>query len=258
MKRTWIWVLIVVAAVLAVFFVVRQRNAAKSETLESIHEGPIIEAVYAIGKVEALRRFQAKAGVPSGISKLPVREGMSVRQFDPLVHFVEGTVIRAPFSGTVSRVNYKVGESVFSGNVVVEVIDPSEYEVRVVLDQRAAMRVKRGQIGKMSFDGLREKEFEAEVRAVYSSDSQFTVLLVPKTLPTEVLEGMTADISIEVNRKETGKTVPVAAIQGGSVIRVRAGKRESVAIKTGIVNADRVEILEGDLSVDDKVVVKAK
>jgi macrolide-specific efflux system membrane fusion protein len=258
MKRTWIWVLIAIAAALSVFIVVRQRNAAKSETLQAIQEGPIIEAVYAIGKVEALRRFQAKAGVPSGISKLPVREGMSVRQFDPLVHFVEGTVIRAPFSGTVSRVNYKVGESVFSGNVVVEVIDPSEYEVRVVLDQRAAMRVKRGQIGKMSFDGLRDKEFEAEVRAVYSSDSQFTVLLVPKTLPAEVLEGMTADISIEVNRKETGKTVPVAAIQGGSVIRVRAGKREPVAIKVGLVNADRVEILEGDITIDDKVVVKAK
>lgn len=258
MKKTWLWVLVIAAVAGAGFWAVRLRNAAKSETLEAIIEGPIIEAVYAIGKVEALRRYQAKAGVPSGISKLPVREGMSVRQFDPLVHFVEGTVIRAPFAGTVSRVNYKVGESVFSGNVVVEVIDPSEYEVRVVLDQRAAMRVKRGQIGKMSFDGLREKQFESEVRAVYSSDSQFTVLLVPKSLPAEVLEGMTADISIEVSRKPKGITVPVAALQGGSVIRVRGSKRESVAIQAGIVNADRIEIISGDLKIDDQVVVKAK
>jgi macrolide-specific efflux system membrane fusion protein len=258
MKKKWIWIIVGAAVLMAGFWIVRQRNAAKSETLEAVIEGPIVEAVYAIGKIEAVRRFQAKAGVPSGISKLPVREGTSVQRFDPLVHFVEGTIIRAPFSGIVSRLNYKVGESVFSGNVVVEVIDPSEYEVRVVLDQRAAMRVKRGQIGKMSFDGLRDKAFEAEVRAVYSSDSQFTVLLVPKTLPAEVLEGMTADISIEVNKKASGKTVPVAALQGGAVIRVRAGKREPVVIQTGIVNADRVEVLSGDVSSDDQVVVKAK
>lgn len=258
MKTKWLWGTSVVVALAFIFFGYRLRNAGKSETFAAILEGPIIEAVYAIGKIEAVRRFQAKAGVPSGISKLPVREGMTVRQFDPLVHFVEGTVIRAPFSGTVSRVNYKVGESVFSGNVVVEVIDPSEYEVRVVLDQRAAMRVRRGQIGKMSFDGLREKEFEAEVRAVYSSDSQFTVLLVPKTLPTQVLEGMTADISIEVNRKDKGKTIPVAALHAGLVMRVRAGKREPVSIETGIVNADRIEVISGDLSIGDKVVVKGK
>jgi len=258
MKKKWYWGLLIVVVVGVAFFGVRQRNAAKSEKLEAVQEGPIIEAIYAIGKIEAVRRFQAKAGVPSGISKLPVREGMSVRQFDPLVHFIEGTVIRAPFSGIVSRVNYKVGESVFSGNVVAEVIDPSEYEVRVVLDQRAAMRVKRGQIGKMSFDGLREKEFEAEVRAVYSSDSQFTVLLVPKTLPTEVLEGMTADISIEVNRKDKGKSIPVASLHAGSVVRVRAGKRETVAVEAGLVNGDRVEVLAGDINIDDKVVVKAK
>lgn len=258
MKTKWPWILFIAVVIGAGIWAVRQRNAAKMEILSPIIEGPIIEAVYAIGKVEAVRRFQAKAGVPSGISKLPVREGTSVRRYDPLVHFVEGTIIRAPFSGTVSRVNYKEGESVFSGNVVVEVIDPSEYEVRVVLDQRAAMRVKRGQIGKMSFDGLREKEFDAEVRAVYSSDAQFTVLLVPKSLPTEVLEGMTADISIEISRKDLGTTVPVASLQNGAVIRVRGGKRESVLVQTGVVSGDRVEIISGDLSKDDQVVVKAK
>lgn len=258
MKKSWIWGLVVVVGVGGAAAVVRVRNAKKLETLESVIEGPVIEAVYAIGKVEAIRRFQAKAGVPSGISKLPVREGTSVKQFDPLVHFVEGTVIRAPFSGIVSRVNYKVGESVFSGNVVVELVDPSEYEVRVVLDQRAAMRVKRGQIGKMSFDGMRDKEFLAEVRAIYSSDAQFTVLLVPKSLPTEVLEGMTADISIEVNRKPKGISVPVAALSAGAVTRVRGGKREVIAVTTGIVNSERVEILSGDLVSGDQVVVKAK
>lgn len=258
MKKQWIWIVILAIVGISIFFIVRNQKASKSEVVESVKKGPIVEAIYAIGKIEAVRKFQAKAGVPSGISKLPVHEGMRVQQNDPLVYFAGGPIIRAPFSGVVSRVNYKVGESVFLGNIVVEIIDPSEFEVRVVLDQRAALRVRTGQIGKMSFDGLREKEFEAEVRAVYSSDSQFTVLLVPKELPKEILEGMTADISIEVNRKPEGITVPLAAVQGGLVTRVRDGKRLSVPVKTGVLNADRVEIVSGDLNVTDQVVVKAK
>jgi multidrug efflux pump subunit AcrA (membrane-fusion protein) len=69
---------------------------------------------------------------------------------------------------------------------------------------------------------------------------------------------MTADISIEVNRKPIGKLIPVSAVQGSSVIRIRASKRQTVSVKTGLVNADLVEILDGDLVVGDQVVVKVK
>jgi multidrug efflux pump subunit AcrA (membrane-fusion protein) len=158
----------------------------------------------------------------------------------------------------ITRLNYKVGESVFAGNVIAELIDPTDFDLRVVLDQRAAMRVKTGQIAKLSFDGLRSKAFLATVRAVYSSESQFTVLLKPQNLPPNVLEGMTADVSIEVAKKENGLLVPVASIHEKRVSRMRSGRTDLIEVQTGLINNEFVEIISGDLRKGDKVEVKVK
>lgn len=236
----------------AVFWFWRQKS---TERLESVTRGPVIEAIYAIGTVESTQTFQAKAGVPSGILRLPVQEGRAVRRGDALVFLTEGSTIRSLFDGIVTRVAYKVGESVFAGNVIVEVVDPIALEVRVVLDQRAALRVRRGQNARLSFDGLREKEFTGVVRTVYSNAGQFTVILDLKKLPLEVLPGMTADVSIEISRKTESTLIPLAAIRDGKVIRVREGRRESVDVKTGLINQDSAEVILGDLKPDDLVAI---
>lgn len=258
LKKRWMWVLLALAIVMGAGLFLRARSQAGKERLESVTKGPAVEAIYAIGKVEATRTFQAKAGVASGIERIPVREGMVVKKGDLIVAFSEGNVVRAPFDGVVTRVEYKVGESVFAGNLIAEVTDPSEYELRVVLDQRAAVKVRRGQKAKLSFDGLRDLELFAEVRTVYTSSSQFTVTLDTKVLPKEILPGMTADVAIEVAVKPEVLLIPASSLQAGRVERVRDGRRQMIEIKTGLVNADKVEVTEGDLVVGDQVVVRLK
>jgi macrolide-specific efflux system membrane fusion protein len=258
MKKSWVIAVVSLVIVSVIVFGVRfRRQSAKIKQVDVV-EGPIVEAIYGIGKVEAVRRFQAKAGVPSGIMRLPIREGDLVKTGDVLVAFAEGTAIRAPFPGMITRLNYKVGESVFAGNVIAELIDPTDFDLRVVLDQRAAMRVRTGQVARLSFDGLRTEEFLATVRAVYSSESQFTVLLKPKILPKNVLEGMTADVSIEVAKKEKGILVPVASLHEKRIARIRDGKTSSIEVEAGLVNNELVEIVSGDLRKGDKVEVKVK
>lgn len=257
-RKKWFLVLLAVVVVLGLGFFLRARGQSKKERLDPVVKGPAIEAIYAIGKVEAVRTFQAKAGVPTGIVSLPAREGALVKRGDVIAVFSEGNVVKAPFDGVVTSVNFKVGESVFAGNLIAEVIDPSEYQMRVVLDQRAAVKVKHGQIAKMSFDGLRNQEFSGLVRSVYSSGAQFTVMVDTKSLPREILPGMTADLSIEVSRKDVALLIPAAALQAGQVERVRDGSRKLVQLKTGVTNGDKVEVLEGDLVEGDQVVVKLK
>ena len=258
MKKSWVIAVVSLVIVSAIAIGVRSRRQSAQIKQVDVVEGPIVEAIYGIGKVEAVRRFQAKAGVPSGIMRLPIREGDSVKTGDVLVAFAEGTAIRAPFPGMITRLNYKVGESVFTGNVIAELIDPTDFDLRVVLDQRAAMRVINGQVARLSFDGLRAEEFLATVRAVYSSESQFTVLLKPKSMPANVLEGMTADVSIEVAKKDKGILVPVASLHEKRVTRVREGKASSIEVQTGLVNNELVEIVSGDLRKGDKVEVKVQ
>lgn len=258
MKKSWVIGLI---SILILSFLAlgiqSKRQSAKVKQIEVV-EGPVVEAIYGIGKVEAVRRYQAKSGVPSGIMRLPIREGETVKAGDVLVAFTEGSTIRAPFAGMITRLNYKLGESVFAGNVIAELIDPTEFDLRLVLDQRAAMRVKTGLTAKLSFDGLRSESFFATVRAVYSSESQFTVLLRPQSLPSNVLEGMTADVSIEVAKKDKGILIPVAAVHERRVKRIRDGKTANIEVETGLVNNELVEVVSGDLRGGDKVEVKVK
>ncbi len=258
MKKSWVFGLVGVLVLIAIGVTVRTKRQSAQIKLIEVVEGPVVEAIYGIGKVEALRRFQVKSGVPSGIMRLPIREGDTVKAGDVLVAFTEGSSIRAPFAGMITRVNYKLGESVFAGNIIAELIDPTNFELRVVLDQRAAMRVKTDQVAMLSFDGLRSEEFFATVRAVYSSESQFTILLSPKSLPTNVLEGMTADVSIEISKKEKGILVPVSSIHEKRVTRVREGQKAQIEIQTGLVNNDLVEVVSGDLRGGDKVEVKVQ
>lgn len=225
---------------------------------EAVHEGPIIEAIYAIGTVEAVHSFQVKAGVAAIINDLRVVEGTPVKKGDLLVSLSEGFNVRAPFDGVVTRVNYKLGESVFAGNVIAEMMDPEHREIKVVLDQRAAIRVARGQNVRMSFDGLRDQTVTGKVRSVFSSQSRFTVMIDSEELPEPILPGMAADISIEVGRKENVILLPVAALDGGFVTRVRDGRKEKVSVKTGLTNEENVEILEGDLHAGDSVLIKVK
>lgn len=248
---------LIVLALVGIGLGVRRQQIA-SNRIEPVVEAPIVEAIYGIGKVEAVRRFHAKAGVPSGIGSIPVKEGEAVRKHDLLVDFVGAPAVRAPFNGIVTQINYDVGESVFAGNVVVEMIDPSEFDVRVVLDQRAALKVKRGQTAKLSFEGLRDQQISAQVRAVYSSDAQFNVLLAPQGLPETILEGMTADVSIEVARKPAGLLIPVSSVVEGKVTRVRDSKKSTVAVKLGLVNGEKVEVINGELAAGDSVLVKVK
>lgn len=258
MKKSWVVGLVLVLVFSALGLGIRAKRQTANVKQVEVVEGPVVEAIYGIGKVEAIRRYQVKSGVPSGIMRLPIREGETVKAGDVLVAFTEGSTIRAPFSGIITRLNYKIGESVFAGNVIAELIDPTEFDLRLVLDQRAAMRVKMGLTAKLSFDGLRSESFSATVRAVYSSESQFTVLLRPTSLPANVLEGMTADVSIEISKKDKGILIPVAAVHERRVKRIRDSRSDTVEIQTGLVNNELVEVVSGDLRGGDKVEVKVQ
>ncbi len=246
-------VVVVFVAIIAV-----GKFRSNKEKLEPIIEGPAIEAIYAIGTVDPVRSFQAKAGVAAVIDQIPAREGSLLQKGDLIAVMSEGFSLRAPFPGVVTRVNYKIGESVFQGNVIAEIIDPSQLEVKVVLDQRAAVRVSRGQKAKLSFDGLRDRSVAGEVRTVFSSDSRFTVMIDAKDLPQEILPGMTADVSIEISRKDKAILAPAAAINKGSIVRVRDGRRETITVRTGLSNEDKVEIIDGDLRAGDMASVPVK
>ncbi|MCC7440328.1 MAG: efflux RND transporter periplasmic adaptor subunit [Bdellovibrionales bacterium] len=217
--------------------------------------GPIIEAIYGLGTVRSDQSHDVKIGVIGTISHVQVREGQAVLAGAPLVTFESMGVFRAPFGGTVTLAPFTEGESVFPQQTAVRIEDLKSLSIEVSLEQRGALRVRKGQPVKVIFESVRGQSFVGEVAALFPRSGEFIARIAAKTLPAEALPGMTADVAIEVARKDDALLVPLKALQQGRLVRLREGRRASVPVEVGTVDGNWAELLKGEVTTDDLVLV---
>lgn len=255
-KKKWILVGIVVTAV--VVGIGMKMKGSKATSLLAVKKGKIIDAVYGIGTVTAKNTYALKLGVTSRIQSIHVLEGDEVKAGQPLVTLEGLTQFRAPFAGTVTSIPFKVGESVFPQTTIIAVTNLKDLYIVVSLEQLGALRVKKGQPVRVNFESLRDQTVDGVVRTIFSSETQFIVHVDIKKLPEQVMPGMTADVAIEVQSFNDQILVPVTAITGNSVTRVRGGKREPIEIKVGAIDGEWAQVSSGDIKESDQVAVSGK
>jgi membrane fusion protein, macrolide-specific efflux system len=216
-----------------------------------IKRGNVEEAVYGLGKVKSKKVFELKLGVTDSIAKLFAQEGDHLKTGSPLVRFQGGSFFKAPFQGTVTAAPFHEGENIFPQAVALRLEDLTDLYVEVILEQQGALRIKPNQPAKMSFESMRGSSIEGKVSAVYPRDDQFVVRIDCEALPKGVFPGMTADVSIQVGRKENALLVPLASISNGRMQISRKGKKKRIDIQVGIINEDWGEVLAGDVTEED-------
>lgn len=250
---------LIAASVIALTLVLGLRAGnQRGEILSApIQKGAIVESVYGIGMVTATRSFQLKLGVTSTIRRLFVREGDQVRR-DQRLADLDGVPFSAPFDGTITLLPFKVGETVFPQSVVLSIVDLSDRYALVTLEQQAALRVRRGQMAKLSFDSLRAESYDGQVEAIYSNDNNFFVRIGIAGLPPQILPGMTADVAIGITEHRDALIVPVAAIDAGKVYVKRGLGTAAIAVQTGIVDGAMAEIVSGDVREGEQLVIRKK
>jgi multidrug efflux pump subunit AcrA (membrane-fusion protein) len=129
----------------------------------------------------------------------------------------------------------------------------------VNLEQQGAIRVRRGQVARLSFEGMRNQTFEGKVESVYSHDTNFLVRIDTSKLPPQVLPGMTADVAIGIQEHDDALLIPVAAMTADSVYLKRStGGTKQVKVKTGIIDGAMAEVLSGDVHPGDRLVIQKK
>lgn len=250
-------VLIAAALLAAVVLGLRAGNRQDDVLSEPVRKGTIVESVYGIGTVTATRSFQLKLGVTSTIRRLFVKEGDQVKSGQRLVD-LDGVYFNAPFTGTITLLPFKTGETVFPQAVVLSLVDLQDRYVLVTLEQQAALRVRRGQKARLSFDSMREESYDGLVEAIYSNDNNFFVRIGIAGLPPQILPGMTADVAIGISEHRDALIVPVAAINAGKVAVKRGLGTSTVAVKTGVVDGAMAEIVSGNLREGDRLVIRRK
>jgi membrane fusion protein, macrolide-specific efflux system len=231
---------------------------SKSEPEMNLKLGDVQESIYGLGKVKSDRVFEFKLGVIASIRKAHVKEGDEVKTGQRLLDFDSMESLFAPFDGVIVSRPFNERENVFPQVPILRLEDLKRRYVEVALEQQGALRVEPKQNAKFSFESLRGKTFAGTVESIYPSRDQFFVRIKPEHLPEEILPGMTADVAIEVGKKEKVLLVPNAAVVGGKVTRIRDGEKEKIEVKIGISDGEWAELESGDLKVDDKVLIPRK
>ncbi|MBL8020312.1 MAG: secretion protein HlyD [Leptospirales bacterium] len=218
-----------------------------------VKRGDITESVYGLATVRANRVFNLRLGVPARIRKVHVNQGDEVNAGSPLIEFDELAAVRSPIRGVVTSLNYHVDEITFPQLSVLTVTDFGDRHLVVSLEEQGALKIRRGQKARVSFEGLRDVKPECNVKGIYPEDGQFQVRVQCNELPLQILPGMTADVLIEVANKTGVLLVPVAALRENRLSRRRGADYKEIEVKTGSHGDEMVEILSGDLQEGDRV-----
>ncbi|EIE03287.1 efflux RND transporter periplasmic adaptor subunit [Leptospira licerasiae] len=217
--------------------------------------GPIVELVYSLGTVKSERVYHLKLGVTSSIRKLYVKEGQEVKEGADLLYADTGTLFKAPFSGTVTTLPYQESEVVMPGAPILTIMDLKRTYVLLSLDQDSVLRMRPGQRAELSFETIRGNKLTGKIDRVYPSDGQFYVTVDVDSMPEGVLPEMTADVAVEVAKKDKALLVPVSAIEKGRIHLIRSGKKIWVDAKVGAVDGEWCEILENSVLESDSVLL---
>lgn len=172
-------------------------------------------------------------------------------------------VIRAPLGGQVVRAELEVGQWITPNNVLYEIYNYEQFDVRVGVPGRYVGTVPdegRVHITVPELGRSLTGDIHAKIRHVQSATGNFTLRLRvrnPEGLP---LSGLLAKVQVPLGPSATVLTVPRDAIvrQGGAthVVIVRKGVAQVVPVKVRGDVEDAVIVAADGLSPGEQVVVR--
>ena len=172
--------------------------------------------------------------------------------------------IRAPFTGKIENVAVELGSFVTYGTVLSQLIDNSALKINVYLSEQEAVKTKTGQPVTISSVVLTQPKSGkiSMVSDKADASGKFLAEVSFSNNDKEILKaGILADVHFSLDAVETGLSVPVSALlasdKDAKVYVAKGNKAEQRSIKTGIVTANKVQVLEG-LQAGEQVVISGQ
>ena len=180
----------------------------------------------------------------------------------------EKTLIRAPFSGTVTRLPFREGDTVTTSDTVVSVVGTGKMQIEGNIAETDISRVKIGEPAQVTLDAYGPNvNFDAKVIKIDLSATALEGVATYKTTlefnqnDSRILPGLTANVDILSDKRDNVLYVPLRNViesDGKTFVKVltdaKSGTTKQVEITTGLHGSDgKVEVIsglnEGDLVV---------
>jgi RND family efflux transporter MFP subunit len=216
----------------------------KLSDLQAIAAADADDASHATSVAAAARR-QAKA--QAGLARRDLSE----------------TTLRAPFSGTVARIDVEPGEFTTAGRTVVEIVGDDTLEVEVALPESLLATVSEGQELDVELP-LVDRVVRGRVRSIGASAPETAGLfpvIVELDATTGLRSGMTARIVVTAPLA-SGIAVPVEAIvdrtgTAPKLLSVRGGKVQVHDVDV-LAIAGREAVVAAAMSPGDEVITRGQ
>jgi HlyD family secretion protein len=170
---------------------------------------------------------------------------------------LDGAVITAPFDGIVTSISAEEGNTITSAAPVIDLMDPSNKELVVEVDETDVIKAKLGQRAIIEADALPDLLLEGKVSYVSPVARNSAGLMLYKVkIQLDVPDsdqlriGMSATADIVINERSNVLLVPNRAIkqnsQGNQIINVMVGDQiQERQVVTGVSDGLQTEIISG-------------
>lgn len=178
--------------------------------------------------------------------------------------------LKAPIKGTITKVNVKIGELVGANTgPVVSLISASEFQIEVDIPEADIGKVDLGNPVEISLDAFPEEVWSGQVAQMEPAETliegvvYYRITVVFDEMDERIRSGMTADITIETDKKENVLSVPYRAIvykeEGQRLVRVLQEEEiVEIEVETGLKGSrGEIEIIKG-INEGDKVITFIK
>ena len=174
--------------------------------------------------------------------------------------------LKAPFGGTITEVNSKIGDQVTPATQTFRIDDLSHLLIDVDVPEVDINRVKIDQPVEIVFDAILNKTFNgivSEVSRVGKTDQgvvNFMVTIELQDADQDVLTGMTAAVNILTSQLNDVLLLPNRAVRFKDGKRIvykllDDGSLEEVPIQIGATSDTNSEIIQSDLKEGDTLVL---
>jgi len=157
-------------------------------------------------------------------------------------------VVRAGIDGIVLKRDVETGDLATPTRVLMLLGDPAHMRVTATVDERDVARIRVGQPALLSSDAWPGRVLHGHVRELTPggdpNQRAFRARLKLNDGPT-LPPGMTLEVNIETRRVTQTLLVPASTLAGGQVWVVEGGRAHRRTVRSGIIGADKVEILAG-------------
>ncbi|NBV77263.1 efflux RND transporter periplasmic adaptor subunit [bacterium] len=179
------------------------------------------------------------------------------------------TLITAPFSGTVTKVDAKRGQIASTNVPLISMMSRGVFEIEVYVPELSIAKVKVGNTATVTLDALPDAQFEAKVISIDPAETvrdgvaSYKVTLEFSENNARLKSGLTTDVTITTERRSDVLLIPEGAVtekDGDMAVvisRPDATSEERKVVTGEVSSTGLIEIISG-LSVGDLVLVPSQ